>query len=90
MASRFPSAEFGQRAEGIAYLKRYGKRDLKPSRVEILRGEDGLATVVYLFRRSVEITRRDGNVEFLAQIDRLFLEQYFNVEEMRLMGQFEL
>jgi hypothetical protein len=76
--------------KGIAYLKRYGKKDLKPSRVEILRGEDGLATVVYLFRRSVEITRRDGNVEFLAQIDRLFLEQYFNVEEMRLMGQFEL
>jgi hypothetical protein len=76
--------------KGIAYLKRYKKKDLKPSRVQILRGEDGLATVVYLFRRSVEIGRKDGSVEFVAQIDRLFLEQYFNVAEMQLMGELEL
>jgi len=68
--------------KGIAYLRRYQKKDLKPSRVEILRGEDGLGTVVYLFRRSVEITRRDQSVEFVAQIDRLFLEQFFDVKEM--------
>jgi hypothetical protein len=74
----------------IAYLKRYKKKDLKPSRVEILRGDDGLSTVVYLFRRSVEITRKDGTVEFVAQIDRLFLEQLFNVEEMSLLGRPEL
>lgn len=76
--------------KGIAYLRRYKKKDLKPSHVEIVRDEDGLATVVYLFRRSVEITRRDGSVEFVAQIDRLFLEQYFNVEDMRHMGELEL
>jgi hypothetical protein len=74
----------------VAYLKRYRKKDLKPSRVEILRGEDGLATVVYLFRRSVEITRKDRSVEFVAQIDRLFLEQFFNVQEMLLLGELEL
>jgi hypothetical protein len=74
----------------IAYLRRLKKKDLKPSRVEIVRGEAGLATVVYLFRRSVEITRKDGIVEFVAQIDRLFLEQFFNVQEMRLMGEPEL
>ncbi len=76
--------------KGIAYLRRYKKKDLKPSHVEIVRDEDGLATVVYLFRRSVEITRRDGSVEFVAQIDRLFLEQCFNVEDMRHMGELEL
>jgi hypothetical protein len=74
----------------IAYLRRYRKRDLKPSRVEILRGEAGLAMIVYLFRRSVEITRNDQVVEFVAQIDRLFLEQFFNVKEMRLMGELEI
>jgi hypothetical protein len=73
-----------------AYLKRYRKRDLKPSRVRILRREDGLATVVYLFRRSVEITRKEQRVEFVAQLDRLFLAQCFNVEEMSLMGKLEI
>ena len=76
--------------KGIAYLRRYRKKDLKPSRVEILRGEDGLATLVYLFRRSVEITRTDRRVEFVAQIDRLFLEQFFDVKQMWFMGQLEL
>ena len=76
--------------KGIAYLRRYRKKDLKPSRVEILRGEDGLATLVYLFRRSVEITRREQSVEFVAQIDRLFLEQFFDVKQMWFMGQLEL
>jgi hypothetical protein len=55
--------------KSVAYLKRYRKKDLKPSRVEIIRTEDGLATVVYLFRRSVEITRKDHSVEFVAQLD---------------------
>lgn len=76
--------------KSVAYLKRYQKKNLKPARVEILRGQDGLAAVVYLFRRSVEITRKDQYVEFVAQIDRLFLEQFFNVGEMLLMGKIEL
>jgi hypothetical protein len=76
--------------KSVAYLRRYQKKDLKPARVEILRGENGLATVVYLFRRSAEITKRDQNVEFVAQIDRLFVEQYFDVGEMRFMGALEL
>jgi hypothetical protein len=76
--------------KSVAYLKRYQQKDLKPSRVEIVRGEDGMATVVYLFRRSVEITKKDQNVEFVAQIDRLFLEQFFNVAEMQFRGELEL
>lgn len=76
--------------KGVAYLRRYQKKDVKPSRVKILRGDDGLATVVYLFRRSVEITKRDPGVLFVAQIDRLFLSKLFNVQEMRLRGEIEL
>jgi hypothetical protein len=74
----------------IAYLRRSNKKDFKPSHVEILRGDNGLSTVTYLFKRAVEITRKDGGVEFVAQIDRLFLAQLFNVEDMRLMGEPEL
>jgi hypothetical protein len=38
----------------------------------------------------VEITRKDQSVEFVAQMDRLFLEQFFSVNEMWLMGKLEL
>jgi hypothetical protein len=76
--------------KSVAYLKRDGKKDLKPSRVQVLRGEAGLATVVYLFRRSAEISKRDGSIEFGAQIDRLFVEQVFNLQEMQVMGELEL
>jgi hypothetical protein len=76
--------------KSVACLKRSGKKDLKPSRVEIVRRDDGLARVVYLFPRSVEITRRDRSVEFVAQLDRLFLAQFFFVEEMSLQGKIEL
>jgi hypothetical protein len=76
--------------KGIAYLKRDKKKDIKPSRVEILRQTDGLATVVYFFPRSTEITRKDGAVTFAAQIGRLFVTQFFTVAEMQLGGKLEL
>ena len=76
--------------KGVAFLKRDKKKDLKPSRVEILRKADGTATVVYLFPRSVEITARDGRLEFVAQIGRLFVSQFFYTGEMQLQGKLEL
>jgi len=78
--------------KGIAYLQRNRKKDLKPSRVEIIRADDDddRATVVYLFRRSVEITRKDQGVEFIAQLGRLFVWQHFNLEEMRFMDRLVL
>lgn len=77
--------------KGIAYLQRNRKKDLKPARVKILRGDDDdLATVVYYFPRSVEITRNDRSIEFIAQLDRLFVWQHFNTEEMRFMDRLEL
>ncbi|HUI80754.1 MAG TPA: hypothetical protein VLY24_22670 [Bryobacteraceae bacterium] len=45
--------------KGVAFLKRHDKKDLKPARVMIERKDDGLATLVYLFPRPVEITKRD-------------------------------
>ena len=62
------------------------KRDFKPSRVQILRQSDGNATVVYFFPRSAEITRKDRTVTFVAQIGRLFVTQYFSIDDMLLQG----
>ncbi len=75
---------------GIAFLKRDNNKDLKPSRVEILRQDDGTATLVYLFSRKVEITKKDGRLLFIAQVGRLFVSQFFYTEQMQLQGELEL
>jgi hypothetical protein len=74
----------------LAYLRRANKPDFKPSRVEILRHEDGKATITYLFSRSEEITRKDRSIIFVTQIDRLFVAQCFYPGTMQLEGQLEL
>jgi hypothetical protein len=76
--------------KGIAFIKRDTQKDLKPSHVEILRQNDGTATLVYLFPRSKEITKKDGRLEFVAQIGRLFVSQFFYTFEMQIQGQLEL
>jgi hypothetical protein len=76
--------------KGIAYIKRDTKKDIKPSHVDILRQDDGTATIVYLFPRKVEITKKDGRLEFVAQIGRLFVSQFFYTWDMQLQGQLEL
>jgi hypothetical protein len=72
--------------KGIAFLQRDKKKDLKPVRVDILRHVDGLATIVYLFSRSNEITRKDTNIRFVAQIERMFVSQFFFPREMEFAG----
>jgi hypothetical protein len=74
----------------IAFLKRDKKKDVKPSRVEIQRHDNGLVTVVYLFPRSAEITKKDANVRFVAQIGRMYMSQFFFPEEMEFQGKPEL
>jgi hypothetical protein len=76
----------------LAFLKRDNKPDLRPSRVEIVPepDEEGMATVTYLFSRNQEISRRDRTVTFEAQIDRLFVSEYFYPPTMTIAGQLEL
>jgi hypothetical protein len=71
---------------GVSYLKREMKKDLKPFRVVVLPEADRMATVVYLFPRSLEITTKDANVGFVAQIGRLFVNVNFVPEEMQILG----
>jgi hypothetical protein len=72
-----------------AAIKRDGKKDLKPSSVEVLQREDG-PVIVYLFPRSKEITRQDKRIEFDAHINRLQFTQSFYVDDMTYQGKLEL
>lgn len=72
-----------------AAIKREGKKDLKPSSVEVLRGEDG-PVILYMFPRSAEIVKGDRRIEFDAQIQQLKFEQAFYLEDMVYRGKLEL
>lgn len=72
-----------------AALKRDGKKDLKPSSVEVLQREDG-PIVVYLFPRSKEITRQDQRVQFDARIGQFQFTQSFYMDDMTYGGKLEL
>jgi hypothetical protein len=73
-----------------AFLKREGKKDLRASRVDLLPQEGGLATIVFMFPRSEQITMEDQRITFLAQLGRLSVAQYFYPEEMQIQGKLEL
>jgi hypothetical protein len=73
-----------------AYLKRDGKKDLKPVGVNLLPQEGGLTTIVYLFPRSEEITAEDSRVEFAAVFGRLSVAQFFYPAQMQFLGRLEL
>lgn len=72
-----------------AVLKREGKKDVRPSRVEVFQRQDSVV-VVYLFPLSAEIGRKDASVEFDAQIGRVVIAQSFDVRQMEFLGKLEL
>ncbi len=85
-----PEKWHADRLKSLAYIRRQNKPDFKCGRVEIIRHEDGTATVVYMFPRSEEISRRDRDVIFVTQIDRLFVTRYFHPTLMQFEGNLEL
>jgi hypothetical protein len=72
-----------------AFLKREGKKDVKPLSVEAFELEHSVV-VVYRFPLSAEISKKDGDVQFIALIGRLQVSQTFNVDEMQFQGKLEL
>jgi hypothetical protein len=79
----------GKPLMGLAALKRQGKKDVRPIRVEAFQLADSV-TVVYLFPWSAEIVKNDGQVRFEAQIGRIVVAQTFELSEMEFMGKLEL
>jgi len=81
--------KLGDQLRNEAFLKRDGKKDLKPSSVKVFDMAAG-RVVVYSFPMSDEITRADHRVEFTAKIGRLDLNQSFLVDNMVWQGKLEL
>jgi len=81
--------QLGDPLKEYAALKREGKKDVKPVRVEVFHRQDGLA-VVYLFPLSAEIAPKDERVEFDAHIGRIHANHIFDLREMNILGKLEL
>jgi hypothetical protein len=81
--------QLGEPLKSLAALKRAGKKDVRPARVEVFQQEKGMV-VVYLFPLSAEITRKDGQIQFEAHIGRIVVAQGFDLSEMEFMGKLEL
>jgi hypothetical protein len=79
----------GNPLKDLAALKREGKKDVKPSSVEVFQLERG-ATVLYRFPLSAQISPADHVIVFTALIGRLQVSQTFNLDEMQFQGKLEL
>ncbi len=83
------SSAVADQLKGQAVIKRDGKKDVKPSSVEVIPRDEG-TLVVYYFSRSKEITRQDKQLEFSAQMGRLQLSVPFDLEAMTYQGKLQL
>jgi hypothetical protein len=81
--------QLGQPLKNLAALKREGKKDVRPVRVEVFQRENGVV-VVYLFPLSAEISKQDRRIKFEAQIGRIVFTQDFDLSEMEFLGKLEL
>lgn len=72
-----------------AALKRDGQKDVRPASAEVFQRANGVV-VVYMFPPSMEITKKDGHVDFEAQIGRLVFTKTFNLDEMEFQGKLAL
>ena len=79
----------GEPLKNLAALKREGKKDVKPSSVEVFQRENSVV-VVYLFPLSAEISRKDQRIQFEAHIGRIVFIQTFELSEMEFAGKLEL
>ncbi|MBV9745291.1 MAG: hypothetical protein JO099_16135 [Acidobacteriia bacterium] len=81
--------KLGDPLKDEAFLRREGKKDVKPSLVEVFPQSDGWA-VVYLFPLSAEISPKDKQVEFDAQIGRIVVVAPFDLDQMIFQGKLEI
>jgi hypothetical protein len=81
--------QLGKPLKNLAALKRDGKKDVRPVSVEVFPRENGMV-VVYLFPLSAEISKRDGQVRFEAEIGRIIVAHTFDLREMEFLGNLEL
>jgi hypothetical protein len=80
--------KLGKGLKDQAMLRRAGKPDVKPSRVEVFQGSDG-PIVVYEFPRTLEITKDDKSMSFIAVVGRLSMMRVFDTGAMQYDGKLE-
>jgi len=73
-----------------AVLRRDGRKDLRPARVDAVIMPDKRVRLVYLFKRTDPIATEDRHVTFMAQIQWLTLAQDFALPDMQFQGRLEL
>jgi hypothetical protein len=81
--------QLGEPLKKTALLKRIGKKDVRPERVEVYQRQDGMVAI-YLFPLSAEISKNDTQVEFEAQIGRISVVHIFDLRNMEFQGKLEL
>ena len=81
--------QLGEPLKNLAALKREGKKDVRPIRVEVFQRENGIV-VVYVFPLSTEITKKDQRIQFEAHIGRIVFAHNFELSEMEFVGRLEL
>lgn len=81
--------QLGDPLRNLAALKRDGKKDVRPSRVEVFQKDSGVV-VVYVFPLSAEITGKDQRIQFEAHIGRIVFAHKFELSEMEFQGKLEL
>jgi hypothetical protein len=79
----------GDPLKKLAVLRREGKKDIRPVRVEVFQRDHDLV-VAYMFPRSEEITKNDKFILFEAQIGRFVVKQTFDLDEMHFQGKLEM
>jgi len=73
----------------VGWLK-FDGREVKPSRVLVRPDGSAVATLVYFFPRSANITSDIKQVEFVALVGRVYLSQFFFPEEMKFQNKLAL
>jgi hypothetical protein len=81
--------KLGEPLKNESFLRREGKKDVKPTRVEVF--QRGTTLVVsYLFPLSAELSARDRWVEFVSHIGRVSVDYHFDLTTMEFLGKLEL
>lgn len=81
--------KLGDPLRNESYLRRDGKKDVKPTRVEVFQRGKTLV-VTFLFPPSTELSTKDGLVEFMAHIGRVTVDYHFDLTQMEYQGKLEL
>ena len=81
--------KLGDPLKNESFLRREGKKDVKPTSVEVFQRGTTLV-VTYLFPLSAEISPKDGFVEFVAHLGRVTVDYHFDLTQMQFQGKLEL